>query len=69
MKIATKKSNKLFQAEQGGGIALFKREIFERPFCICDVIKRCLCKRSVAHLSMAYFLMLSYPILSYDGRE
>ena len=69
MEVATKKSNKLFQVEQGGGLALFKREIFERLFYICDVIKRCLSKRSVAHLSMEYFLMLSYPILSYDGRE
>ena len=71
MKVAAKKRRKLFQTEQGGGVALFKSEIFDGPFYICDVCNKSLYKRSVIHLSLENY-NISYEIftsvLSYDGR-
>ena len=72
MKVATRKRHKLFQVEQGGGITLFQREIFEAPFYICDVCNRGLYKRTVIHLSLENYNIsheMFTSALSYDGRE
>ena len=71
MKVAAKKRRKLFQVEQGRGIALFKCEIFEGPFYVCDVCNRSLYKKSVIHISLENYnisheVFTSVP--SYDGR-
>ena len=71
MKVAARKWRKLFQVEQGGGIALFKAEIFEGPFYICGVCNRCLYKRSVIHLILENYNIsheIFTSVLSYDGR-
>ena len=71
MKVAARKRRKLFEVEQGGGIALFKREIFEGSFYICDVCNRGLYKRSVIHLSLENYNIsheIFRSLLSYDGR-
>ena len=55
--------------EQGGGISLFKREIFEGPFYICDVRNRCLYESSFIHLSLETvpfhqkYLQICYPMM------
>ena len=57
--------------EQGGGISLFKREIFEGPFYICDVGNRCLYESSFIHLSLENCTIspeIFTNMLSYDGR-
>ena len=71
MKVAARKRCKLFEVEHGGGIALFKREIFEGSFYICDVCNRGLYKRSVIHLSLENYNIsheIFTNVLSYDGR-
>ena len=71
MKVASRKRRKLFQVEQGGGIVLFKREIFEGSFYICNIGNWGLYKRSVVHLSLENYNIsreIFTSVLSYDGR-
>ena len=68
MKVTARKRCKLFQVEQGGGIPLFKHEIFQGSFYICDVCNRGLYKRSVIHLSLDIrfhmkYLQVYYPMI------
>ena len=71
MKVAARKRCRLFQVEQGRGIALFKHKIFEGPFYICGVCNRGLYKRPVILLSLENYNIsheIFTSVLSHDGR-